>query len=81
MPLDEIKAIYDSYLKQTEEVNKKKDDFFSTVSGFKGQQVDDMFNMLGGKTDTGKDKDSFFQDFGLETIKKTPSKKNSSGEY
>lgn len=82
MPLDEIKAIYEGYLKQTEEVNKKKDDFFSTVSGFKGQQVDDMFNMLGGKTDTGKDKDSFFQDFGLDVIKKkTPAKKDNSGEY
>lgn len=75
MPIDEIKEIYDNYLKNSKSVNKAKDSFFDEVSSFKGNREDAMFNML-GQSNTTKAKDSFFENFGLTTIPSKPKTSN-----
>lgn len=86
MPLDEIKEIYEGYLKSSDDVNKKKDSFFDTVSEFRGNPEDGMFNMFGSKQESNKAaKDDFFKGFGLEVKDKKStvktSKTNPSEEY
>ncbi|MCM1215916.1 MAG: hypothetical protein NC548_15525 [Lachnospiraceae bacterium] len=45
LPLDEVKAIYDRYLKESEEVNKEEDSFYDQVHDFKANASNKMFNM------------------------------------
>lgn len=70
MPMDEIKSIYDRYLEASNRVNKNKDSFFDTISGFRGNQEDTMFNMnrnqLNKKGGTNADKKAFFGAFSME---------------
>ena len=45
MPLDEVKEIYERYKQESSKVHKRKDDFFSFASDFRGNQDDAMFDM------------------------------------
>lgn len=66
LPIKEVKDIYDNYLKMSAVVSKKKDSFFDSVMGMKGNQEDGMFNMLSiNKNNNTRAKSSFFADFGI----------------
>lgn len=77
MPIDEIKEIYNGYLQESQAVNKERDNFFSEISEFRGNQEDGMFDMLSGNKGVTKDRDAFFSDFGLEVKEKRPVKSKS----
>lgn len=68
MPLDEVKAIYDSYVKSSNKVNKDKDDFFSVISELKGFSEDGKFDVAPRtiQAPTNDSKKAFFNEFGLE---------------
>ena len=74
LPLKEVQEIYENYLKSSTSVNKSKDSFFDAVADMKGNQEDDMFNMLGSrKRVDAKAKSNFFADFGMDAApKQTP---------
>lgn len=66
MPIDDIRRIYNNYMKITQKVNRAQDSFFSEVSSFRNDTEDNMFNMVSSKkskrpTDSAKNK--FFADF------------------
>ena len=68
LPIDEVKEIFENYKKASESVSKKKDNFFSEIAGFSGNNEDTVFNMLsiGGKKETATSnsvKNSFFDDY------------------
>lgn len=44
MPIDEVKSIYEKYKKESESVNKTKDNFFDFAADLRGNQEDNMFN-------------------------------------
>lgn len=67
MPIDEVKEIFENYKKSSSTVNKKKDDFFDSVSELKGNREDDMFNMF-NSTNKKQSKSSFFSDFEEEDV-------------
>lgn len=46
MPLDEIQAIYDRYIDQTNKINKNGDEFFSEVEKLSSLDEDSKFNMI-----------------------------------
>lgn len=72
LPLDEVKAIYDRYLKESEEVNKEEDSFYDQVHDFKANASNNMFNM-GRPGNKGKaNKNDFLSQF---QTKPTPKKK------
>lgn len=65
MPLDEVKAIHQRYVEETQKVDKKEDTFFSEVGGLKGEAIDSRFNM-GTPSNNKKDtisQDDFFKQF------------------
>lgn len=45
LPTEEVKAVYERYKVLSQQVNKKKDDFFDTIGNLRGDQEDSMFNM------------------------------------
>lgn len=77
LPLDEVKAIYDRYLKESEEVNKEEDSFYDQVHDFKANASNNMFNM-GRPGNKGKaNKNDFLSQF---QTKPTPKKKPTTEE-
>lgn len=72
LPIDEVKEIFENYKAASEKVHKSKDDFFSTIRGFAGNQEDGMFNMLGDarrSTNIKSAKNNFFGEFGMNDSK------------
>lgn len=75
MPIDDIRQIYENYMKIAQKVNIKQDSFFSEVSSFRNDTADNMFNMVSSKKtkhsiDSAKNK--FFGEFeenGKEDLK------------
>lgn len=68
MPIDEVKEVYEKYKKETEKVNKAKDNFFNFASELKGNSEDNLFN-IGGLPESKRttvDKISFFDSFDKE---------------
>ena len=81
LPINEVREIYENYLKASAEVNKSKDSFFDTVSELRGNQEDGMFNMLSIKKQSNtKAKSSFFAEFGLGGSDKPTTKKKTDEE-
>lgn len=78
LPINEVQEIYDNYLTASSNVNKSHDEFFASVSGMKGNEEDNMFNMF-GKKKTKKDKSSFFADLGVKDNNPKPIVKNNNG--
>lgn len=71
LPIEEIREIYENYLKASMEVNKSKDSFFDSIMELRGNEEDGQFNMLSiNKLDNNKSKASFFADFGISDTKK-----------
>lgn len=81
MPTEEVKAIYEEYLKRSEAVNKKVDSFFEEIAQLKGNQEDGMFNMLDNKPIGTKERDKFFEEFGLDVKPKKSVKSSAKNEY
>jgi cell division GTPase FtsZ len=74
LPLEEVKEIYENYLRESSSVNKSKDSFYDSIGNLAGNKEDGMFNMLSisGKkptTPTKAAKNSFFADFGIGSDK------------
>jgi cell division GTPase FtsZ len=46
MPIDEIEAVYNRYLEQSEQINKNGDDFFSKISELDCIEADNQFDMI-----------------------------------
>lgn len=46
MPLEEIQAIYDRYIEQTNKINKDSDEFFSSMQKMNTLEEDNKFNMI-----------------------------------
>lgn len=61
MPLDEVKAIYERYIKESNKVVKTNDDFMNEVIKLKGIPEDLGFNMK--KSKTTKSLDDFMKSF------------------
>lgn len=62
MPMDEVKAIYDSYSEESEAVDKSEDDFFDKVKSMKGNPADSMFTMgTAAEVNSGSEDDFFAQ--------------------
>lgn len=78
LPINEIKEIYDNYLKNSSTVNKSKDSFFDSVSDMRGNEEDEMFDMLGGRNGTKKSRANFFADLG-EDLESPKAESNSNG--
>lgn len=71
LPIEEIREIYENYMKASMEVNKAKDSFFDNIMELRGNEEDGQFNMLSvNKLDNNKSKASFFADFGISDSKK-----------
>lgn len=86
LPIKEIEEIYKAYQESSNSVNKNKDTFFDNVFEMKGNQEDEMFNMLSRKEEKKMSKASFFADFGMgaESSNKTTvktSNKKATNEY
>jgi cell division GTPase FtsZ len=76
MPLEEVKAVYEKYKEESQKVNKKKDTFFDTASGLRGNDEDSMFNInRPGRRPTGN-RDSFFGSFSTSNEDKSDSVEN-----
>lgn len=45
LPTDELTAMYERYQAKSSQVNKEKDDFFSSIGALKGDPNDSMFNL------------------------------------
>ena len=54
MPIDEIEATYENYKRESEKVNKAKDDFYSKANQFESIEDDDMFNTSAEKKTVSK---------------------------
>ena len=81
MPTDEVKEIYDEYLKTSAKVDKQTDNFFDEINSLKGNATDSMFNMLGNKNNkpSQKDRDAFFSSFGKKDPNPSEKKKEANG--
>ena len=66
MPMNEVKAIYDSYSAESEAVDKSEDDFFSNVKKMKGNPEDAMFTMSTAAEINSGSEDDFFAKFVAE---------------
>lgn len=44
MPIDEVKEVYEKYKKESDRVNKAKDEFYKSASALRGNSEDAMFN-------------------------------------
>ena len=62
MPLEEIKAVYDTYKEQTALVNKDSDDFFKEMQGISLEETDKRFDMI-RPVQQGKSVDEFMKQF------------------
>lgn len=60
MPIDEIKAVYDRYIVQTDLINKNGDEFYSAMSELNTLEEDDQFNMI-QKSKKGISMDDFLK--------------------
>lgn len=64
MPLKEVKAIHERYLKATEVVDKKSDDFFNEISKLQKEKEDSKFDMIRSENiKPTEDKSNFFKKF------------------
>lgn len=66
MPIDEVKDIYNKYVKASENVNKTKDGFFDFAKGLKGNSEDSMFNMDKIRASNKNNKDAFLNKYNLD---------------
>lgn len=62
MPLDEVKAIHERYIKATEAVDKNTDTFFSEIGKLGKKEEDEKFDMVRSNHRPGS-KENFFQKF------------------
>ena len=67
-----MKEAFEKYKEESSKVNKEKDDFFSFMSGIKGNSEDSKFNtessdLIGGDSNVKKGKEDFFKDFNKST--------------
>ena len=60
MPIDEIKAVYDRYIVQTDLINKNGDEFYSEIGELNTLAEDDQFNMI-QKSKKGISMDDFLK--------------------
>lgn len=72
MPIEEVKDIYEKYKKESEKVNKTKDNFFDFASELRGNQEDGMFNVSGRKQKSNKSKLDFLKEMSEEPIEEIP---------
>lgn len=81
LPTEEVKEIYDEYLRTSARVDKEADGFFDEMNSLKGNAQDSMFNMLGNNKNkpTQKDRDDFFSSFGKKDPSPSEKKKEASG--
>jgi len=63
LPLDEIKAIHQKYLEESEKVNKSEDEFFTEIKTLNKNDSDKRFDMVKATKKVTMTKDSFFEDF------------------
>lgn len=64
MPLKEVKAIHERYLKATDVVDKKSDDFFNEISKLQKEKEDSKFDMIRScNVKNTEDKSDFFKKF------------------
>ena len=63
MPIDEVKAVYQSYTQESDAVDKTEDDFFSTVKSMKGNPQDSIFTMGTTAEINSGSEDDFFAKF------------------
>lgn len=62
MPLDEVKEVYEKYKKESEKVNKDKDNFFSFASELQGNSEDSLFSIGRVPKNTTVDRVCFFDE-------------------
>lgn len=76
LPIDEIKSIYDTYMKETEKVDKNNDSFFKNANELNKMSEDSMFDSKVNKTKeiSEEAKNSFFSQFNKSTPKEKVSK-------
>lgn len=85
MPIDEVKEVYEKYKKESERVNKDKDDFFSFASELQGNSEDSLFSIGRVTKNTTVDRVRFFDDLdkelGNEPTPKVVDVKKSNGAF
>jgi len=69
LPLDEVIAIHERYVKASESVDKRADDFFSHISGLSKNNEDSRFDMVRSTNRPGS-KDNFFKSLETQPKKK-----------
>lgn len=64
MPIEELKAIYERYREQSEQVNKDKDSFFNEIQNLQLKEEDKKFDMIKvSEASEGESVDSFLKQF------------------
>lgn len=58
-PIDEVKAIYQRYLEETDKVNKENDNFFEEAKNMTIKEEDSMFDMVNSKSNNTSKADFF----------------------
>ena len=66
MPIDEVKEVYEKYKRESERVNKEKDNFFNFASELQGNSEDSLFSIGRVPKNTTVDRVRFFDDLDKE---------------
>ena len=66
MPIDEVKEVYEKYKRESERVNKEKDNFFNFASELQGNSEDSVFSIGRVPKNTTVDRVRFFDDLDKE---------------
>lgn len=75
LPIEELTDLYESYIENTNKVNKANDDFFDRVADMKGYAEDTQFDMM-SNSGTKKSKADFFNSIGnSKSVDKKPANK------
>lgn len=67
LPIEELKAVYDTYIQRTTNIDKTHDNFLDEIGGFDTVEEDSMFNLKAKKKQ--KNAESFFDELEEETVK------------
>lgn len=67
LPIEELKAVYDTYIQRTTNIDKTHDNFLDEIGGFDAVEEDSMFNLKAKKKQ--KNAESFFDELEEETVK------------
>ena len=67
LPIEELKAVYDTYIQRTTNIDKTHDNFLDEIGGFDAVEEDSMFNLKAKKKQ--KNADSIFDELEEEIVK------------